>query len=86
MVSSLIRSWRRYVKGAICDVAGGMISNHAIVMDLEQKRYTEKEARDLVRILLDAIAYCHDAQVVHRDLKVSDKPWQWKEDSTLVGG
>ncbi|ETW00903.1 CAMK/CAMK1 protein kinase [Aphanomyces invadans] len=31
--------------------------------------YTEKEARDLVKVLLTAIDYCHDHGVVHRDLK-----------------
>jgi serine/threonine protein kinase len=36
-----------------------------------QKHYNEKEARDLVKILFDAIGYCHDCSVVHRDLKVS---------------
>eukprot|EP00752_Nemacystus_decipiens_P005344 g4846.t1 len=31
--------------------------------------YNEKEARDLCRILLDAVRYCHDLGIVHRDLK-----------------
>uniref|UniRef100_A0A7S3NIS0 phosphorylase kinase n=1 Tax=Aureoumbra lagunensis TaxID=44058 RepID=A0A7S3NIS0_9STRA len=31
--------------------------------------YNEKEARDLIRILLDALAYLHRAAIVHRDLK-----------------
>lgn len=31
--------------------------------------YNEKEARDLVSILLQAVKYCHDRGIVHRDLK-----------------
>lgn len=31
--------------------------------------YNEKEARDLIRILLDALAYLHRRNIVHRDLK-----------------
>ena len=31
--------------------------------------YNEKEARMTCRILLEAIAYCHDRSVAHRDLK-----------------
>ena len=33
--------------------------------------YNEKEARDLVSILLQAVMYCHERGIVHRDLKVS---------------
>jgi len=36
---------------------------------VEKEFYTEKEARDLVRLLLDAISYIHNKGVVHRDLK-----------------
>jgi len=31
--------------------------------------YNEKEARDVCKILFEALAYCHDRQVAHRDLK-----------------
>jgi calcium/calmodulin-dependent protein kinase I len=31
--------------------------------------YNEKDARDLVYILINAIKYCHDRGIVHRDLK-----------------
>ncbi|KAG5179824.1 kinase-like domain-containing protein [Tribonema minus] len=36
---------------------------------VKKQFYTEKEARDLCKILLDAIKYCHDRDIVHRDLK-----------------
>lgn len=31
--------------------------------------YNEKEARDVCKILLEAVGYCHDNSVAHRDLK-----------------
>ncbi|TMW60911.1 hypothetical protein Poli38472_000953 [Pythium oligandrum] len=46
-------------------VSGGELFDRIV----EKTFYSEKEARDLVRILLDAIKYCHDKDVVHRDLK-----------------
>ena len=53
-----------------------IISDASLVpgcLSWQQKSYNEKEARDLVRILFDALKYCHDSNVVHRDLKVSQK-------------
>lgn len=35
----------------------------------QQAYYNEKEARDLCRILISGVKYCHDLGVVHRDLK-----------------
>jgi serine/threonine protein kinase len=33
-------------------------------------KLTEKEARKLFQQLIDAVAYCHEKGVYHRDLKV----------------
>jgi len=36
---------------------------------VEKEYYNEREARDLVQLLIEAMAYIHDNNVVHRDLK-----------------
>ncbi|ETW10416.1 CAMK protein kinase [Aphanomyces invadans] len=36
---------------------------------LEKVHYSEKEARDVIKVVLQAIAYCHNLGIVHRDLK-----------------
>lgn len=36
---------------------------------VKKQYYNEKEARDLCKILFEAIAYCHSKRVAHRDLK-----------------
>ncbi|KDO20510.1 CAMK/CAMK1 protein kinase [Saprolegnia parasitica CBS 223.65] len=36
---------------------------------VEKEFYSEKEARDVIKTLLEAIQYLHDLNVVHRDLK-----------------
>ncbi len=38
----------------------------------EKQVYNEKDARDLVKTLLHAVKYCHDKDVVHRDLKLEN--------------
>ena len=37
---------------------------------VEKDHYSEKEAADTVRPIVDALKYCHDMGIAHRDLKV----------------
>ena len=36
---------------------------------VQKSYYNEEEARDVCKILFDAMKYCHDHEVAHRDLK-----------------
>jgi serine/threonine protein kinase len=38
---------------------------------VEKEHYSEKEAADTIRPIVDGIKYCHALGIVHRDLKVS---------------
>ena len=38
---------------------------------MEKEHYSEKEAADTIRPLVDAMRYCHGMNIIHRDLKVS---------------
>lgn len=46
-----------------------MKNNISLSPENSQAYYNEKEARDLCRILLDAVKYIHELGIVHRDLK-----------------
>ena len=38
----------------------------------QKKHYSEKDARDLVSILIGAVKHCHDNCIVHRDIKAEN--------------
>lgn len=40
-----------------------------LLLPFTQTYYNEEEARDLCRVLLDSVKYCHELGIVHRDLK-----------------
>jgi len=38
----------------------------------EKGSYTEADTTKLMKILLDAVCYCHSNHIVHRDLKLEN--------------
>eukprot|EP00752_Nemacystus_decipiens_P004110 g3760.t1 len=46
-------------------MAGGELFDRIV----QKSYYNEEEARDLCRVLLDSVRYCHELGIVHRDLK-----------------
>lgn len=50
----------------------------------EQIVYTEEEARNLSRILLGAIKYLHNMDVVHRDIKAENVLLSSETDDTSI--
>lgn len=81
--------WFQYVQSApitwkfssfLCSVSGGELFDRIV----DKGSYTEKDASDLIRQVLEATAYVHDKGIVHRDLKVSRNP-PWRFTSIFAG-
>ncbi len=51
---------------------------------VKKQHYSEKEARDVVKQLLEAISYCHSVGIVHRDLKPENLLMTSMNDDTSV--
>ncbi|CCI40863.1 unnamed protein product [Albugo candida] len=51
---------------------------------VEKSYYSEREARDLVKLLLEAVKYCHDFDIVHRDLKPENLLLTSKDDDASI--
>lgn len=46
-------------------VSGGELFDRIV----KKTNYTEREARDTIKVLLEAVAFCHRKNIAHRDLK-----------------
>jgi len=51
---------------------------------VDKTQYTEKEARDVAKVLFEALAYCHQKRVAHRDLKPENLLLLSRENDTQV--
>jgi calcium/calmodulin-dependent protein kinase I len=51
---------------------------------IEKRTFTEREARDSIRCVLEALEYMHDRRVVHRDLKPENLLLKLKDKSKLT--
>lgn len=61
-------------------VEGGELFDRIV----SKAHYTEKEARDLIKLLLETMAYLHEHGVVHRDLKPENLLLCSEEDDTDI--
>jgi calcium/calmodulin-dependent protein kinase I len=51
---------------------------------VEKESYTEKEACETIRPLVDAIRYCHDNGIIHRDLKPENLLYETTEETSII--
>jgi serine/threonine protein kinase len=51
---------------------------------LDQRVFTEVNAADILRPVIDAIRYCHDLDVAHRDLKLENILYENSEEGAMI--
>ena len=54
---------------SICLVTELMEGGELFDRIVEKKYFNEDEARQIIRILIDALDYCHSLGILHRDIK-----------------
>ncbi len=52
------------------EVSSTVTKNQLFDRIVEKEHYSEQEAADTIKPIVDAIRYCHSMDIIHRDLKV----------------
>ena len=51
---------------------------------VDKENYSEKEASDAIRPIVDAIRYCHGIGIIHRDLKPENLLYESEEEGSML--
>ena len=51
---------------------------------IEKESYTEHEAVETIKPIIDAIHYCHEMGIVHRDLKPENLLYESKDEGSVI--
>lgn len=51
---------------------------------MEKEFYSEKEAAETIRPIIDAIKYCHSLNIIHRDIKPENLLYSSKNPTTAI--
>lgn len=61
-----------------------MVGGELFERIVEKESYTEKEASDTIRPIVDAIRYCHSLGIIHRDLKPENLLYMTEEEGSNI--
>ena len=51
---------------------------------VEKEHYSEKEAADTIRPVVDALRYCHSTGIIHRDLKPENLLYATRDENSII--
>lgn len=61
-------------------MSGGELFDRVV----EKEHYSEKEAADTIRPIVDALRYCHSMGIIHRDLKPENLLYANRDLSAII--
>lgn len=67
---NIIKLWNVYKERSHCYIVTELMDGGELMSRISEKiYYSEKDARKLCKVLFEAIAYCHEQKIAHRDMK-----------------
>jgi calcium-dependent protein kinase len=70
-----------YIVTELC--TGGELYDHILELHADERKYSEFDAAHIIRSIVEAIAECHEHNIVHRDLKAENILLLNEQDNTV---
>jgi len=82
---NVVKLFEIYDEGAVLYLVMELMSGGELFDRIvEKQNYSEKEAAETIKPIVDAIRYCHEQGVVHRDLKPENLLYETDAETAIV--
>lgn len=82
---NVVKLFEIYDEGAVLYLVIELMSGGELFDRIvEKQNYSEKEAAETIKPIVDAIRYCHEQGIVHRDLKPENLLYETEQETSIV--